>query len=91
MSAEGDSIRESLRIRFLEHLPSRGFFMGNGMYLVYHPKHEEILIHSDQGGTAMRLDCVDIALLRRLLETVGEFRVPTGNARYEHELTMMKD
>lgn len=83
--------RDRLAAKFAEHLPSRGFYMGNGMFLCYHPKVEEIVISNDR-GMVVGFDRVDVALLRRLLETIGEFSVPDSNPRYQNELAgILKD
>lgn len=69
----------------MECVFGKGFFLANGLYLVYYPKDEQIAItHST--GTLTTLDRVDIALLRRLLEQVAEFSVPSDDERYKKEL-----
>ncbi len=73
------------RMSMAEYVQGRGFFMGNGLYVVYYPDREEMWITHDR-GTLTKLDRVDIALMRRLLEKVEEFSVPANDERYIKEL-----
>ena len=77
------------RLKMMEVVYGKGFFLGNGMYLVYYPDQEEIKITHDT-GTLTTLDRVDIALLRRLLEQVAEWTVPESDERYQKELAQIK-
>ena len=69
----------------MECVWGKGFFLANGLYLVYYPKDEQIAITHDT-GTLTTLDRVDVALLRRLLEQIGEFSIPSDDKRYQKEL-----
>lgn len=73
------------RMSMWEYVQGRGFFLGNGLYLVYYPDQEEIWITHDR-GTLTKLGRVDVALLRRLLDQVEEFSVPSTDERYIKEL-----